>query len=113
VLDTLIPRQCLCTAVASASDLLLSTKKGAEQPPTFQSRSTVAKRSPISATAELLLEHGGLLKDAKSDTGVNTNKMPSPKNSHTAAGSATHYMQCRLAPAVVDNIGHLSITRPC
>jgi len=29
--------------------------KGAEQPPTFRPMSIVAKRSPISATAELLL----------------------------------------------------------
>jgi len=39
----------------SASDLLLSPKIGAEQPPTFQPMSTVAKQSPISATAEHLL----------------------------------------------------------
>ena len=30
-------------------------QKGAQQPPTFRPMSTVAKRSPISATAELLL----------------------------------------------------------
>jgi len=29
-------------------------RKGAQQPPTFRSMSIVAKRSPISATAELL-----------------------------------------------------------
>ena len=33
--------------------------KGAQQPPTFRSMSIVAKRSPISATAELLLYNLG------------------------------------------------------
>ena len=32
-----------------------SPVKGAQQPPSFPSMSVVAKRSPISATAELLL----------------------------------------------------------
>jgi len=31
--------------------------KGTQQPPTFRSMSIVAKRSPISGTAELLLVH--------------------------------------------------------
>jgi len=35
-------------------DLSTPPKKGAQQPPTFQPMSVVAKRSPISATAQLL-----------------------------------------------------------
>jgi len=38
-------------------------KKGAQQPhPTFRSKPIVAKRSPISATAELLYKFAGVLK---------------------------------------------------
>jgi len=38
-------------------------KKGAQQPPTFRPMSIVAKRSPIPATAELLLKVGSLFHD--------------------------------------------------
>jgi len=54
-LSRTIPRQCLCPAVASASDLLLSPKR-TQQPPTFRPMSTVAKRSHTSPTAEHLLQ---------------------------------------------------------
>ena len=43
-----------CTPGVRFSDLLLSPKKGTEQPPTFRPVSTVAKRLPISATDEHL-----------------------------------------------------------
>jgi len=36
-----------------------SPRKGAQQPPTFRPMSIVAKRSLISATAELLFQYGG------------------------------------------------------
>jgi len=45
----------LVFAVATASDLFLSPEKGAQQPPTFRPMSIVAKRSPISATAQQFL----------------------------------------------------------
>ena len=35
---------------------LLPPKKGAQQPPTFRPMSVVTKRSPVSATAEHLLD---------------------------------------------------------
>ena len=51
---------CLCPAVASASDLLLSPQKGAQQPPTFRPMSIVAKRRPsqlLLSTCKLLHLH--------------------------------------------------------